>query len=261
MPCPIATVPSAPGKHKDPRKSLGTDTHRRAREARLSDPCRTSHGGQWGQAFPLARDRSGPSPDSSLPQHLRDELIAGRPRPQTRSACGRAQSRGLPGSSGLRERRRELEAAGARVPWRPTPGAGSCAVTIGLPELAATVRPSSLRPRPPYRLRGQICGAQAHSGSAARPPQSCELGPQLGRPASRPGTMATVPRPQGPGCGPSSRARRLLCTRRACASEGPTKHSPGVALRNRTLSLAFCLFVLFWGFLGPVMVPGVGFIL
>lgn len=73
-------------------------------------------------------------------------------RPAARA--GGAQSRGLPGSSGLRERRRELEAAGARARWRPTPGAGSCAVTIGLPELDATVRSSSLRPGPPYRLRG-----------------------------------------------------------------------------------------------------------
>lgn len=175
LPCPIATArPPPPGKHKV--HLLPTRTGERKRHASSKDATRTRAGlamGEGvGQAFPLAQDRSRASPDGSLPQHLRDELIAGRPRPQTRSACGRAQSRGLPGSSGLRERRRELEAAGARAQWRPTPGAGSCAVTIGLPELAATVRPSSLRPRPPYRLRGQICGAQAHSGSAARPPQS-----------------------------------------------------------------------------------------
>lgn len=36
-----------------------------------------------------------------------------------------------------------------------------------------------------------------------RPPGRCELGPQRGRPASRPAAMATVPRLQGPGCGPS----------------------------------------------------------
>lgn len=172
------------------------------------------------EAFSFAWDGSEESLECSLQQHLRGELVTSRPRPQTRSARGRAQSWGLSESRGFRERGPELEAAGARARWRPTPGAGSCAVTIGLRELAATMRLSSLCPGPPYRLGSQLRGVQTHSGGAARPPGLCEIGPQRGRSASRPAAMATVPRPRSPGCGPPCGAWRTVRARRVSAGVG-----------------------------------------
>lgn len=56
------------------------------------------------EAFSVAWDRSEESLECSLQQHLRGELVTSLPQPQTRSACGRAQSWGLLGSNGLRER-------------------------------------------------------------------------------------------------------------------------------------------------------------
>lgn len=106
------------------------------------------------EAFSFAWDRSEQSLECRLQQHLRGELVTSQSRPQTRSARGTVQSRGLRGSSGLRERGPELEAARARARWRPTPGASSCAVTIGLRERTAAVSLSSRCLGPPYRLRG-----------------------------------------------------------------------------------------------------------
>lgn len=158
MPCPIAPT----GMHKVHLVSARTEGQRvdpalgdRGSHASSRDAFLTHTGLALGvEAFSFARDRSEESLECSLQQHLRGELVTSQSRPLTRSARGTAQSRGLRGSSGLRERGPELEAARARARWRPTPGASSCAVTIGLRELPAAMRLSSRCLGPPYRLRG-----------------------------------------------------------------------------------------------------------
>lgn len=99
-----------------------------------------------------------------------------------------------------------------------------------------------------------------------RPPGRCELGSQRGRPASRPAAMATVPRLQGPGCGPppppawrTVRARRVStgvgadhALSRGCStlvgfrflllrelSPGPPACKAGTLPRNHVLSCNF----------------------